>query len=494
MWQTILKASDYRQPLYPIMTAAVLQFAGPQHSYTVSLLLNGLFFVITMFAIYGIMRVFTDKTNAVFPAILYAGMGFPLFYMHFAYSETATAMWVTLTLLFLFKSNGFSNRTMSVLAAFACVGGLLTRWVTPIFVLGGVLWELFLLCASWKKEKKNQTMFRLSNMALYVILTVFLSLFLYYLPNFEPFYAYTFRNSSGSTQWASLYRGAEYANGISVKSLVYYMNTISQNTIFFFVIFVSGIIISLFNLKKYGGLLLTFLLPYLVFSTIFLWKDDRFIVPLYPIIAVLAGLPMTVVKTSWKRLLLALIIILLSCLSYFGCMWGVGPMGKRGLTDIVLPTIIKHPRRIYLTSMVYPPVKEYINAHKVIQLVLANKNKKLSTVVVLINHEQLTNALFSIEQYYTFGEFSISASTQASNETLSTSDFVVTRNHVLDLDGETALCFDFIHAEYPQTYTFVGDVVIPSDESTVSVYKRQTRITGEMFESAGSICGQKKSI
>jgi len=494
MWQQILKVSDYRQPLYPLITAFILQITGPSLSYTVSLMVNGLFFIITLYALYGIVRRFGDKTSALLTSIIYAGMGFPLFYLHFAYSETATAMWVTLSVLFLLKSEGFSKRSMSIVAAFAFVGGFLTRWVAPIFIIGIIVWEFFIIIGKWRLESRKQRMTRLVNALLFIGISTVLSLLLYYLPNFQPFTAYTFRNSANSREWVSLYKGIEYANPMSAKTLVYYMNTISQNTIYYFILFIAGIVYSVIHWKKYGGLLLNFIIPYGVFSILFLWKDDRFIVPLYPAVAVLSDLALLELKKGWKRIFVSFLIICMSVASYFGCMWGIGPLGNRGLTDIVLPPFIHHPRRIYLTSMVWPPVKEYINADAIIQLIRANKDKGQSTIALLVNHEQLANALFSIEQYNTFGEFRLFTTSQMSNKTIIDSDFVIARKNITESDGYPTSCFHFIQSKYPQVYAFIGDVVVPSDESIVSVYKKLLSITPHMLESPGSICLLEKSI
>lgn len=493
IWQRILTTSDYRQPLYPLMTATLLQFVGPERCYTVSLLFNGLFFVVTMFAIYGIMRCFTHRTNAVFASFLYAGMGFPLFYLHFAYSETATTMWVALSILFLLKSNGFSSRRMSLLAALTFVGGFLTRWVAPIFIIGAILWEFCVLARRWNRESRKQKTIRISNALLFVCISVLLSLLLYYIPNFQPFIAYTFKNSSNSPQWITAYKGIEYSNPLSIKTLIYYMNIISQNTIYYFVLFAIGIFFSIAHWKRYGGLLLTFFVPYVIFSVLFLWKDDRFIVPIYPIVAVLSVLILIGIKTRRMRFLIGSGIVVLSILSYFGCTWGIGPLGKRGLTDIVLPSFIQHPRRIYLTSMVWPPVKEYINAHKVVQLLLDNKmNSPISTSVLLV-HEPLTNALYSYELYYTNGVFAfsyISPSLIPKIFDLLSNDFILIRNTPVEADGSVPKCFTAFHTRFPEVHKLIGEVIIPSDGSVISIYKKEQAVIMLMLEQAGNACIQ----
>jgi len=491
IYQRVLATSNYRQPLYPLIISIALQFTGSEFSYTVSLLLNGIFFIITMFAVYGITCLYTQPKKAVFASVLFAGMGFSLFYLHFAYSETATTMWVALSILFLLKSNGFSNRLLSLSAAITFVAGFLTRWVAPIFIIGAILWEFCIFFTKWRSESREQKTARLSNVLLFASVSILLSLFLYYIPNFQPFIEYTFKNSSNSPAWITAYKGIEYANPLSVKTLVYYMNTISQNTIFYYVLFLTGILISIVQWKKYGGLLLSFFVPYVIFSVFFLWKDDRFIVPIYPIVSVNSVLVLISVKKIRIEFLIALVIGILSLLSYFGCTWGIGPMGKRGLTDIVLPSYIHHPRRIYLTSMVWPPVKEYINADKVIKLLLDNKMTTPIKTSILLVHEPLTNALSSYEYYYTNGVFIFSFNSPSQILTLNdllVKDFIVIRNPAVEVDGRVPKCFLAFHSKFPQVHTLIGEVTIPSDGSVVSIYKKEKDATGFLPEQVGNEC------
>lgn len=491
MWQKIIRVYDFRQPLYPLTTALVLFATGPEQSYVVSLFLNGIFFVITIFAVYSIGRVVAGASAGFISAILYAGMGFPLFYTHFAYTETATAMWVALSLYFLVSSDGFSDRKMSVYAAVAFIAGMMTRWVTPIFVFGVFLWELFLMVRAWKVSKKKQRKARIINTLLFIGLAILIPAALYYIPNFKWFIAYTVRNNVFATDWITAYKGAEYTNPFSVKTLVFYMNTISQNSIYYYILFVIGSLISIIHWKKYGGLLLTFLIAYGIFSVLFLWKDDRFMVPLYPAIAVLSGLCITVLRKTWIKTVFIFSVAMLGIISYFGCEWGVGPMGKRGLTDIVLPRFIPHPRRIYLTSMVWPPVKEYINADQVANKMKANRKGTPITASVFLYHEPLNNALSSIENYYTKGIFRFSLPTvdpPARTVDLMNNDFIVVRHPSTAIDGSVSTCFNALVEAYPDTYRFLGDVTIPSDGSVVWIYKNENVITESMLSDADYSC------
>ncbi|KKS90449.1 MAG: hypothetical protein UV63_C0001G0053 [Microgenomates group bacterium GW2011_GWC1_43_11] len=488
LWARLMKASDYRQPLYPLISAIVLTITGPEQSYFVSLLVNGIYFIVTLLAIYFIVKEFGNTRSAVLASLIFAGMGFPLFYMHFAYSETATTMWVSLSMLFLLKSNGFLNRRMSVYAALMFVGGSLTRWVAPIFISGAILWELSILVVSWKKERKSQKIIRLSNAFIFIILSVMLSLFLYYIPNISLFFDYVRRNSINSSAWVTAYKGIEYANPWSVKTLVYYLNIISQNTVFYFMLFLLGCGFCFFRITKYGGLLLSFMIPYIVFSAAFLWKDDRFIVPLYPIIAVLSGIWLTGIKAPRLYWTLFILISTFSVMSYFGCLWGIGIMGKQGLKDIVLPSFIQHPRRIYLTSMVWPPVKEYIHANSVVSIIAKDSREKPTKVSVLIVHEPLTNALYSIEHYLTNGVFLFSYVSSIGTFNMMdflNKDYIIARNVSSPVDGVSSGCFHEILDVYPHAYQAIGEVIVPSDGSVVVIYRRNQIISPEMINRAG---------
>jgi hypothetical protein len=304
---------------------------------------------------------------------------------------------------------------------------------------------------------------------------------------------YTFKNSSNSSQWVTLYKGIEYTNPFSVKTLVYYMNIISQNTVFYYVLFVTGIIFSLYHWRKYGSLVLGFIVPYVVFSSAFLWKDDRFIVPIYPVVAVLSVIFLVGIKNRRNLLIMSLGIGILSIVSYAGCVWGLGPMGKRGLTDIVLPSFVPHPRRIYLTSMVWPPVKEYINADKIISLLRKNRVQKPAYISLLLVHEQLTSALSSYEFYFTHNEFvfHLHDSSQKNDlDSVLSDEFVLVRNPPVAVDGVVSICFRAFRMQFPHVYKFLGEVTIPSDGSVVSLYKREQGVTGFLPKQVVNECVQ----
>lgn len=466
-YQRILAESSYRQPVYGLLLSALLFIFGTNHTYKVALLFNGMLYVATILSVYFLARSFMSKTASLMAAIIFTFYGNSLFFLHFTYSETALTAIVTATVLFLWKSDDFTRSRESFITAILFGLSNLIKWSAPAFValpFAFVGIRAVIRAARFSKQRTRI----LCHMLLVLLVGVAIPISVYYLPNWEPFIAYVKRNQSDGPQWVTTYRFADMANTFSVHSLVYYSNIISQNTVYFFILFLAGTFVSLRYLKRYAYLLLAFVSQYGFLTLFAVWKEDRYAVSMYPFMALLSALVFVQIRWRKARDALIAVTIILAVLNFLGASWGIGPMGKRGLTDVVLPEFIKHPRRIYLTPLVWPPNREYVNAHRLFELINSNPaQNRPARVLQMFVYEPWDNAVMSISSYEKRGEIAIQKIERNDPDffaTVDESDYVLTKNEELS----------FVEAQYlalmPKT-KLLDIIYVPIDGSRVYVYR-----------------------
>lgn len=398
----ILEINKYRQPLYGIFLSIMFLFTGIENSYKIALWTNVIFYLLSIIGIYFLSREFLRERASFLASLIFAFYGFNLFYLHFTYSETATTAFVVLALLFLAKSKYFFRKKEILLfSIFFTLGGL-TRWVVPIFVAGPLLLSIgirlyYLLVRKTDQEVKNF----LSNVLIFLFVAVVPTLFFYYLPNINSFRSYVSESVQYGSMWAAKFLGSpDYSNVFSSKSVMYYFNILSEQTIFFWLIFVAGFLISCVRFKKYSFILLAFIVPYCVFTFGSAYKGDRFIVPIYPSMAIISAVLIENIYNRNLNLIFSILIVTIGFLNFLGSSWGIPPMGIQGLKDIVLPEYIKHPRRIYLTPIVWPPRPEEGNSYEIISAIKKDWNKKERFVyTALFDMSQITNGFHTILAY-----------------------------------------------------------------------------------------------
>ncbi len=381
--QKLLAVYSDRQPVYPLTLSLPLLFLGTEFAYKTALLINGAYYAITIVGVYFLGRSFLPKTASLLASIIFGCYGFPLFYQHFLYSETAATAFAVLSLVFLARSIDFPGTKNVFLFSLFFALGTLTRWTVPIFVIG----PLFLTPITWVKNAKgHQASSRLiKNIALIFLIGCIVPMVLYFIPKSSYFLSYIKSNTINAVSWVSTinYLSPELANPFSVRSMMFYFNILSQQTVLLFFLFVAGFVLSVFHFRKYSFFLLGFILPYCFFTFISIFKDDRFIVPIYPMMALLSAVVYLYVKQGLIKKFLIFTTVLISVGNFFGTSWGMGPMGKQGLKDIVLPEFIHHPRRIYLTPMVWPPRKDQTNVPAFISTIESDFGQGKSPVIVL---------------------------------------------------------------------------------------------------------------
>lgn len=398
---------EIRPPIYGLSISFMFLFTNGENVYKSALFTNAIWYIISIVGIYFLANKFMGKTPSLIASLLFATYGFPLFYLHFVYSETATTAFVVLTLFSLVYSDNFSNRKFSTLAGIFLFLGNITRWVTPIFVAGGLLAVVF---QSLYKSKKAKRHVIFKNILIFLITGIGLSFFAYYLPNYEYFSGYVSNTTKEAPEWVESlnYLPSGMSNPFSTHSVMFYFNILSQQTVYLFALFVAGFLVCLVQFRKYIFLLLSFIIPYYFFTFLSILKDDRYIVPVYPVMAIISAVVVDKVKNPMLRNLLILAVVIISSLNLLGASWGIGPLGQQGLKDIVLPEVIRHPRRIYMTTMVWPPIENVTNAREIFYKTQIHYQGSSSPTVLntyTVNPLELDVALTSLAQFEERGEF-----------------------------------------------------------------------------------------
>ena len=147
----ILTITAGRQPLYGFSIGIPVLLFGPFYVYKIGLALNYAYYAVSVVGIYFLGRRFMSKLGSLLASWMFAFYGFPLFYLHFTYSETAATTFVVLSLLFLARSNNFTQRKEVIYFSFFFAASLLTRWATPIFIIGQFIFVLGMLLFEIKR-------------------------------------------------------------------------------------------------------------------------------------------------------------------------------------------------------------------------------------------------------------------------------------------------------------------------------------------------------
>lgn len=472
IYKRVLDVSGSRQPLLGLLYALPIFIVGTHFTYKTALVLNGIFYIVSIVGVFFIARQYLDGFASLLAAIIFAFLGNNLFYLHFTYSETAVTTFIVLSFLFLLRGNYFKNRVNSMLAGVFFAAGFLGRWASIVFLAGPVLVATIVSIKNLIHANKNERAIVLTTISIFFLISVGIPAVGYYVPNFDSFYDYMYRNQAMGSEWVATYRDPALANTFSTRSIMYYFNIFSQNTIFLFTPFVIGFLFSLRRIRTYSMVIAGFVFSYCFFTFVTKWKEDRFIVPLYPYFAIISAIPIYYL-TSKPRLLYALYFILFSLLVFFGAVWGKGPMGKRGLTDIVLPEFIHHPRRVYLTPLVWPPTKEYVNADLLVKAIQRNyKKSEKAKVLSLFEYEPLDNAIYSILSYHerNLMEYQKIFDADLMNkdrflEKVGFSDYVLTKSSDI-LSSQLFMAINL------GNFVEIANIHIPMDNSIVFVYRK----------------------
>jgi len=482
----IIPISTYRQPFYSLILTLILLVVGTSESYTVALLLNVLFFSFSILGTYALARQFLSNASSIIAAFLFATFGNALFYAHFTYVETATTTMIVWTLYFLKKSDMFQSTRYTLWTTIFFILATLTRFVAPAFLLGPILLNIIILMIKTffmsflrrqesipkvNNDSQINTHYKLffpqwKNLILFLLCSILIPLFIYFIPNQERFLYYVNANQSNGAAWVAQYRDPAMANTFSLRSITYYVNILQQNTIGIFLLFALGMGVigieilksffqkpSRFPLATYYFLLTTFLSGYSFLTFLAIWKEDRFLVLLYPIVAIISALLFDYLPRRVIYISLVVITLGVGSLNALGALFGVGPMGQKGLVDYITPKWLPHPRRFYLTPLVWPPTKEYSNADIFVDVIQKDwKQERKATILFTFTHEPFQNAVQSILWYEKRNLAELTIGNEATEA--STFDFIVSQKEFTT-----------------RPFQVLSPIHIPYDQSTVYVVK-----------------------
>lgn len=503
--QPLVDTFRVRQPIYSILIALGTFIFGVSHVYKISLELNALFYCLTIGVIYLLSQIFLSKKSSFLGAFIFACYGFPLFYFHFAYSETLATLSITLAFLFLAKSHKFSDRRYTALFAISFLLGNLVRWTIGLFLLGP-FFVVFLTALQKQLSKKTQYRKTFAiNIVIIICISIILPLLIYYLPYLSSFMFYLTSNAQYSSQWVQelAYLPPGLSQTYSIHSIMFYFNILSQQSIFFFLLFVFGFFISLFHVKKFLFFLASFIVTYMIFTFLFVLKDDRYIVPMYPTMAILSAVTFDYMYLKKIKQVIIVGTVVLGVLNFLAACWGIGPLGQQGLKDIIMPSFIPHPRRIYLTTIIWPPRPDEMRVHEIYNMVL-NDYHNTSKDAYLLNTfsyepQEFDNALGSVAAYediHSVAPRSVRFIKRGDYQTLfsrfKTADYIIVKEK-RPMSSESLLKNEddkmVIHTNevlekhsLPSTFVLIKKVYVPLFKTTVLLYKKTKPITQSEWE------------
>ena len=503
----ILSLQTYRQLLYPFILSFPLLIFGMGIAYKLLLFVNIFFYGGTVIVIYLLAKQFVTKTSSLLAALLFAFYSFPLFYLHFLYSETATTFFVVLSLYFLAASIGFKDTKKTIFFSLSFAAGTLVRWVTPLFILGPFFVSVIELLL--KKVEKKEI---LKRVGIVIIFSLVPMLALYYIPKWSYFIEYLKSNISHSPIWVSQvsHLTPEFKNTFSIPSTMFYIDIISQQTIFFFLIFCVGFFVCIRFWRKYLFFLLAFSIPFIFFTFGSVFKLDRFIVPLYPMVAIISSVTFDYIQNKKVKAVVILLSVIFSVLNFFASSWALGPMGAQGLVSITLPNVINYPVRIYLTPLVWPPREEITNARLIINNILDERTNSNEKTIVLATFSvyDIENGITSISSYEQRDELEIIFLRNLTKDNFSelferieNADVVLIKD-VLPIDSYRyskeveVFMFEVFNEFYSgKNFTLpgfekVGQVDVPLDSSIILIFKKTDKFSPESIEEIGQAMEQ----
>lgn len=498
-------------PLYPFLIDIPLLLFGTFYTYKIAMWINVVFYIATILGVFFIGKEFFSKKISSLAAFTFACYGFPLFYLDFVYTETVATAFTVLALYFLLKINYFQQTKYVLLFGLSTAFAVLTRWTTPLFILGPLCLVIAQAIAHFSRLNKSLVFKNICGF----LLMCLIPLVVYYLPNRIKFLEYIHAGATYGPSWMP----ALLRNPFSGHSFIWYLSIIAQQTIWFYLLFLCGFFLCFFYFKKSAFLLGAFMVPFIFFTYISVYKDDRFIVPLYPIIALISAEVFHVVeKKKWDmrlNLLGALTIIIGIC-NFFGTSWGIGPMkfstsgNWQALTlpnSILAPMLIGHPRRIWLAPISWPPRTDEGRTNLIFNTILSDWKHKKNPPRVLLTYEmtQVNEGIVSKISYEQIGSLFLYnldgievGDYQDIKNRFITADYIIVKNGIIDknikkgqsLSWDTFIqyvrIFNKAYQEdsmiIPSSFTPIKTITIPFDKSTLVIFRKQKELSIDEWE------------
>ncbi|MBF0331644.1 MAG: glycosyltransferase family 39 protein [Candidatus Omnitrophica bacterium] len=312
---TLFTQSGFWPPFYHIMAALFCLPFG--YSYVCAGMTNMLYLLVLLSSVYFIgQRVFDRNVGVIavvclafYPAVFVASRVFN--------PDFALTAVVSLAIAFLIASDGFSRPRISLWLGVICGVGMLVKQTFVFFFLGPLVVVLFGVVVRGQAELLSHSR-QLRNAAVSLCVGVAVAL-----PWYVVNAALVF-NRSSMFQWDMAHRkggiGSSYVTKLVFqpdKFFNYVPMLVNEGITLAFFIFLIGMGVFFCRRKSMRSLLfLWILIPYVVLSFSF-QKEIRFLLPIFPALALVTAAGLSQLKARWLRRVLLLLLVFIGCAQFF---------------------------------------------------------------------------------------------------------------------------------------------------------------------------------
>jgi 4-amino-4-deoxy-L-arabinose transferase-like glycosyltransferase len=290
----LLRPSGYYPPLVAVVTALAYFIFGK--SITVAIMSNIIFVSVLVISIYKLGILIFNRNVGLLASFII--LSFPIILNHSViyYLDLPLTAFVSVSSYALMKSEFFRDTKFSILSGILFGLGMLTKWTYFFFMIGPVF---YLVLTGFLSELRHEGEYeRITNQKISInfLLFIITSLFIfgpYYFPILPDLLMETFRFSRGA-----IAHGPK--NVLSFSSVLFYPAALWHSLIspFGFILFVLGTIRLLYSKSKQKTfLLVSMLVPYVIFTFIIQNKSPRYVMPWLPTISLIASFLIVKVNT-----------------------------------------------------------------------------------------------------------------------------------------------------------------------------------------------------
>jgi len=430
-WGELFFYPSIYPPLVYSLTGVGYLFLGfiddlPQYSLQI-------FSLVLILATFGIARRLIGKNIAgIVAAVLVCLYSLLAHFMRIYDLDMPLTAMTALTIYLLIRTEGFHRRGWTTLLGLSLGLGLLTKWTFAIFALPSVVLVIFLVLINPFIVRKGRNLWNLAFLALPLLLIVI-----------TPWYA---AHSELILKTAEATAGngfsVPFADRWSWENLVYYVSQINYGLgLPLLLLSLVGLVALVrYTRRIESWILLTWLVvPYLIMTLAFVSKESRYILPLFPALAVIAS---AVVLFSAKRWLVVTTFVWIGAFGFFPWLdtsWGAGltPWNNQN---------VPQPLRLYGFRPVTPEDPQYgfrqpTDYHQELKAVaafMANDWRQVGQPTETALVAVVPNSLSSTAQQYQFftelagmrTDYSLSSQIRSNDENvdlISEADYVVTK-------------------------------------------------------------------
>lgn len=346
-----------RPPLVMLLTTPIYFFDYRNEDLTA--MVNVLFMALAFLVIFKICKFYLDPNSAIlccFILFMYPGVSF---FSRVYPLPIALMSMVSLSIYLLLRCEYFTSLKYSILLGISLGLGILTKQSYPLFITAPFIYIVLKsgLIPLIHKAKFNSP-FSLSKVRLnflYCLIIASALASIWYIPNFKigisPMHA------SNSREWAIPKFSTHYYLH-NVKDFLSFCPVIMINqglSFFFALLFLFSSIIFL-KIPKFGNvkdvLIWWMIFPFLVFS-FYLNKQLRYIIPLFPALAIITGQGIYQIKTRLIRQVLIVLIVAGGLFQFFLSSFNI-PMLSVISDKYLTPGRI----RLFVAEEIYRPCKK----------------------------------------------------------------------------------------------------------------------------------------